>query len=264
MFLGDRILFLEFPRTASRHVRGLLAALPSCHGELRGMHNRIYNLPPAVQEGLAAKLAFGGIRNPWDWYVSLWASGWIRQFTTGEPPLAGRAAPSAAEAWKTAHSEPTPEGFRAFLRMLLDTHRIDAGHGFHRCPLSRSVGFMTHRYVRLYTFERPGQSRIEQHHELERYDRAHNMLDAFVRFEQLTSDLLAILERLGIDDAEREQVRGRDPSEFRSERKRDYRFYYDEPSYELVLRNDAYLIEKHGYRFDPEDAWSPPVVRARP
>ena len=142
--------------------------------------------------------------------------------------------------------------------MLLVTHRGDVRHGFHRHPLSRSIGFLSHRYLKLYT-ARPELASLENQEQLQSFDREHNLLDFFVRTEHLEEDLLTVLEQIPITPSEKDLVQ-RSGLKWTnaSLRRSDYRHYYDDATAKLVAENDAFLIQKHGYRFDPPVAsWEP-------
>ena len=69
MYLSKDLCYLELHRTGSVHILKLLEKyFPG--GKKIGMHNR------ANKETYNSKIFFlGSIRNPWDWYVSLWGKG---------------------------------------------------------------------------------------------------------------------------------------------------------------------------------------------
>ncbi len=68
MFVSNKLVFLELQKTGSTHVRHLLADFVG--GKVDGKHNA------ATPEVLATgRPILGTVRNPWSWYVSLWAYG---------------------------------------------------------------------------------------------------------------------------------------------------------------------------------------------
>ncbi|MCH9650214.1 MAG: sulfotransferase family 2 domain-containing protein [Deltaproteobacteria bacterium] len=256
MFIGKRLLYLELPKTGCSHVRKLLVKLPSCHGRKLGKHNTIYRLSPEELSTLPEKIKFGNIRNPWDWYVSLWAFGCMgrglvhRVLTKKRDPAEAR---HSVVEWREVYHELRPELFRRWLQMLLVTHRADVGHGFHRNEISRSVGFLTHRYLKLYTVRvDPGLASIQNRQQLKNFDEQQNLLDFFVRTEHIAEDLLSILSAIPITEPEQHLILRLSQSRTNSSvRSRDFREYYDGPTAELVANHDDYLIRKHGYQFDP-------------
>ena len=66
MFVSKDLVFLELQKTGGSHILRLLSQWVK--GEIVGKHNRL-------NWENAGKFVVGSIRNPWDWYVSLWAYG---------------------------------------------------------------------------------------------------------------------------------------------------------------------------------------------
>ena len=88
MFVSDKLVYLQMQKTASTHIAKTLAAVVG--GEQHLQHKRLAIDP-------AGRLVVASIRNPWSWYVSLWAygcrggggeSGLYNQVTAGAPTLA--------------------------------------------------------------------------------------------------------------------------------------------------------------------------------
>src|SRR5690606_10461451 len=72
MFVSDRIVFLELQKTGCTHIRNLLQELVG--GELVGKHNRAGRELCSVD-----RFFLGSVRDPWEWYISLWAYGCDRK-----------------------------------------------------------------------------------------------------------------------------------------------------------------------------------------
>ena len=68
MYIADRLIYVELPKTACTHIGKLLALVVP--GEQRGKHNK-----PSQAEFDRRPVFLGSVRNPWAWYVSLWAYG---------------------------------------------------------------------------------------------------------------------------------------------------------------------------------------------
>jgi len=252
VFVGDDLVYLELPKTACTHVGRLLDSLPSVPGRLdRPKHGRFHPHTRAGAGDALSKLKLGTVRNPWDWYVSVWAfgcagRGLVRRATAGKG-----AAESSAAAWRAVYADPfDPALFRRWLELSLVTRRADLPEGFDRSTFSRRVGFFTHRYFRLYTFD-GSRAAIADDEGLARYDREYGVLDCFVKVERLEDDLIGALRTVGISDRDVERIRRRRPRRAnRSRRDPDHRGYYDDAAAELVATADRYLIERHGYAFD--------------
>ncbi|NBD32736.1 MAG: hypothetical protein GVY17_07175 [Cyanobacteria bacterium] len=64
MFIADKLIYLQLEKTACTHIAYLLR---QCIGGTQFFkHN-------CLSENVTSKVIVGSVRNPWDWYVSLWA-----------------------------------------------------------------------------------------------------------------------------------------------------------------------------------------------
>jgi hypothetical protein len=70
MFISNKVVFLELHKTGSSLLRKLFKSEGVLAGEIIGKNNQISN-NLLTQDSIIV----GSIRNPWDWYVSLWAYG---------------------------------------------------------------------------------------------------------------------------------------------------------------------------------------------
>jgi hypothetical protein len=214
----------------------------------------------------------GSVRDPWDWYVSLWAFGCGRKgnlyskLTRRRPPPFGtmvrnpRQAFSdiAAEirkptrAWARAYSDrERPELFREWLHMLLDPRRrADLPEGFGRSSLADFAGFYSYRYA--YLFSRTVAplygGAIRDIDALREHDRRNNLLGHTIRNEQLEEDFIHVLRACGVElsDESTQQIRSAGRTNASSRRK-NIGFYYDPQTADLVATRDALIIEKYGY-----------------
>lgn len=152
MFVSDKLVYLQMQKTASTHIAKTLAAVVG--GEQHLQHKRLAIDP-------AGRLVVASIRNPWSWYVSLWAygcrggggeSGLYNQVTAGPPSLsdvAGRAVRDArarrrlpidvlrdaraerarvrnvrTDLWRAVYTDPDDvDAFRGWLRLMFDPAR---------------------------------------------------------------------------------------------------------------------------------------------
>jgi hypothetical protein len=91
--------------------------------------------------------------------------------------------------------------------------------------------------------------------DVERFDEQQNILDYTIRNESLDADLLGAMKQLGMRLGEEEYTTLK--TTFRtnqSARKRDYGFYYDQASIDLVAEREAFMIDKYAYQ--------PPILGA--
>ena len=75
MLITDELVYLELQKTGCSHTIKILSALNNKNCKIIGKHNTYDSIPKEDQGNFESKLKIGNIRNPWDWYVSLWAFG---------------------------------------------------------------------------------------------------------------------------------------------------------------------------------------------
>ncbi len=68
MFISDKLIFIELQKTGCTHITRLLSE--TIGGKVIGKHNA-----PHPNDLTEDALFIGSIRNPWEWYISLWAYG---------------------------------------------------------------------------------------------------------------------------------------------------------------------------------------------
>jgi hypothetical protein len=265
MFVSSRLVYLQLQKTGCTHIAKLLDDIVG--GEQVGKHNR---LPDGMN--LEGRRVLGSIRNPWDWYVSLWAFGCkgtgdlynrlaVRRFGTRrfrKRPLRAlaltvKAVTTSTREWREVYQSPEdPDLFRRWLRMVHDPkYRDSLGEGYGRSRLSQIAGFLTYRYAFLYTRELEPlyTSAFDSQEAVAAYLDAGNVLDFAIRQERLEDDLVAALRSSGIeltDDHLAHVYESRRSNT--STRVRDLSYYYDPESIDLVAQRDKALIDRYGYQ----------------
>ena len=274
MFETDRLLYIDLHKTGCSHIRRVLAA--TVGGKRVGKHNRPEVFP-------SDRTIVGSVRNPWDWYVSLWAFG-----CKGEGAIHGRttrrfeawyyggglaremAAPAwqagpavttllrdvtkPVGAWREVYTDPRdPALFRRWLRLVFDPERrFDLGEGFAFASLSRAAGLLTYRYLKLFSrdlaplFRPDGPATYEA---LRAFDAEQNALDFVIRTENLEADLVEALARAGYElDAEQTaRILDSRGHKTNTSEHRESEYYYDDETVELVRERERLIVEKHGY-----------------
>ncbi len=267
MFISDKIIFLQLDKTASTHIAKLLHSVSP--GTVLEKHSQL-------EENAGDRCVIGSVRNPWDWYVSLWAYGChsrgkvFNQLTRPFPKVSYRLIKRSARHpsdwgdtakkifshirkdhtyWKNVYSNADdPNLFREWLRAILseDGKRLLTGEYPH-LPLRKFTGLMTHRFLYLFVEAnvwRENANRIRSYGELQTMYTEHGVVDKFIKMEQLENDLTDILQYLKIDF---------DKEEFISKRKTNTSkhytasFYYDAETIELVRQQDQLLISEFNY-----------------
>ena len=189
MFIADKLIYLQLPKTACTHISYLLSK--SIGGIQFKKHNAIdeYNRHELIDDN---KLIVGSIRNPWDWYVSLWAystKGKIyqnvsrRSFRNALKTHSGvdlpdefikwlikhpfkRGLSTVLNSYKGSYSEwnkpietwkkcyqpsQDPQVFKQWLKLIHDPERAyDLGVGYGQNSLKSFAGLMTYRYCQLF------------------------------------------------------------------------------------------------------------------
>ena len=265
MFSSDSIIYLQLHKTGCTHIENLLRQ--TVGGEVIGKHER---LPAGFP--VAGRKLLGSVRNPWDWYVSLWAygcggQGGLRGQLTGpgrwrghgfrhHPALALRRLLAevgrSASAWRRLYADVTnPALFREWVRRLHDPqHRHAVGEGYAESPLHRHGGFFTYRYALLYARDPVVlySREVATPAGLKSVIDTGILLDAVIRNERLEDDLLEALRLCSVFLSEDNVALIRAGNRTNaSQRHRDLKFYYDQETRELVGERDGILIAKYGY-----------------
>jgi hypothetical protein len=237
VFINPRLVYLQLHKTACTHVATLLAALVGGHQV--GKHDRLDRDP-------GARRIVGSVRNPWDWYVSLWAFGCSGRGEVYERLVSG----PAGERWLDSYRDRgDPRRFRNWLLMLADPDRsrkVLPEYG--GSTISRDVGLLTYRYLWLYSRKISGLLHLSAS-DLREFDVSQNLLTDVIRSESLERDLLTALTNAGytLDLSIRARVAARNRNKTNASSHREAGFYYDEETYELVASRDDLVISKYGY-----------------
>ncbi len=259
--VSDKLVYLELQKTASTLIGSVLV-------DLFGAEDRYpkHGLLPA---DCRDRFVIGSVRNPWDYYVSLWSFGGggegglhqrltrrhLRRAWRGLPrlaPLLDELRKPTAD-WQSTYAEPhTPERFRSWLSRVHDVRRagqIEAPYG--ASQLRRVAGYATYRYCRLYSGDLDAVLRATTPAELRSRAATGWLPDAYIRTERLADDLLDAVRRAGcrVDDVLERAVRERTETAVNRSEHRPYPDYYDDSSRQLVAERDALLIERHEYVF---------------
>ena len=125
--------------------------------------------------------------------------------------------------------------------------------GYAKSGLSTCAGFMTYRFVALYTDYRKWYKvgkYIDNVDDLRRFFEGHTNLDHIVHMENLDQDLSEILHDIGYDlPPNFHFLVGRvNPSKHLN-----YRSYYDDETEGLVTAQEKFIIDKYGYTRPSEE-----------
>ncbi len=240
MYVSDRLVFLQLQKTGCTHIAHLLSKLVP--GRQMAKHRR------APAELVESGRAFvGSVRNPWDWYVSLWAFGCGRE--GGLYQLLTNESTARHAAWQGVYADSRdPMLFRQWLAMISETRVLGERYG--ASSIRRFAGFFTYRYLRLFARDDAAlySGEIAGSAALEGFDRRQNLIRHFIRNENLAGDLIRVLGLCGYQlDAQQLELIRAPVRTNASTRNRDYVSYYDVRTVQLVLEKERFIVEKHGY-----------------
>jgi len=203
------------------------------------------------------RVIFTTVRNPWNWYVSLWSHGMdghsaIRRFLKEKMPER-----QVAELYSAANPK---ESFQRWLAVIHNPDFVNKflGEGYPRSKLSPVMGLYTYRFQRVttrfpYFFLRPWF--IKNPEEIAEFHRHRKVYQTVLRTENLTADFTNFIrthgERCGFKP-EAENIVNEMSRLKRNASTRllpHYRDYYDEESRRCVELRDHFFIDEFGYQF---------------
>jgi hypothetical protein len=267
MFISKKLVYLQMQKTGSTHVTKVLQQFV---GGRRGLRHGQMTDPEKYRK----RFIFSSVRNPWDWYVSLYAfgcagSGGFRKYLVQMPmseirhawaehdrdltravlrrtignPLRGL---KFRRLYKDAHNT---ENFRIWLKLVLGEegqHILKEGYG--TSEIRKSVGFMTYRFLALTTdynawmAEGRSAATLDQ---VRAFADKHNIAKRVLRMETLNEELLDVMTSAGtqISMEQIEEIGKTNASEHRK-----YTDYYDDETYRLVAERDRFIVDRFGYQ----------------
>lgn len=261
MLLTDHFIYLELQKTGCTHTRKILSSFHGLHPTNFGEHNTLEGLPKKLRAPQTGKLKVGNIRNPWDWYVSLWAYGCMKKGglyqNVATRPGIKRALKNPKlfvqkrRDWQEVYADAyRPDLFQKWLRLVLADENTSLGEGYKNSRLSSFAGLLTYRYLLLYTSGfKKALPQIRDFESLQQFDQSSNFMDIVIRNESIESDLRAHAPRLGIGAPELEEVLKAHAPKSNASQRKGYGFYYDEESRELVRSRERLIVERYGYGF---------------
>ncbi|MGQ0485999.1 MAG: hypothetical protein ACT4SY_11695 [Hyphomicrobiales bacterium] len=251
----DGFIYLDVNRTGSTH---LLALLDLVTGSKRVRAHRHSSLTRGRPWGHAGgKLVFATVRNPWDWYVSLWAYGAdgrssIRKYLSRHLDI--------HEMARLYNRESPADSFRQWLSAMNDPPFLAKvmGERLPQSGLAPVLGLYSYRFLRVTTrFPRLllRSPIIRKPRDAIGHLRRFGTFDEILHTENLASELIDFVERnqgrCNFRPDAADCIRNAENRHRNASRRSlgSYRDYYDDRTAALVAARDPLFVELFGYRF---------------
>lgn len=244
MFVSEKIVFIELHKTGCTHILGILKEL--LDGELIGKHNQAS--PDLFTEG---RVFLGSVRDPWEWYTSLWAYGCDKKGLLYYR-LTWRS--DDRKKWRNTYRDVNDaNAFREWLSMIHDPrYANDIGEGYSNCSVNRFCGLMTFRYLNLFCIKLGESEKLNELSSFEKikdYEGRNCFINHFIRNENLVNDLFLGLENFGQPISNEIKLTAMSkPKTNSSSRKHAPEYYYDIASEQLIAQRERVIIEKFKYQ----------------
>ncbi|MBL0374778.1 hypothetical protein JJB09_22450 [Rhizobium sp. KVB221] len=253
----EKFIYLDMYKTGSTYVVSLLNKLMAGKPVRSFRHAPLTKGRPFFWK--QGKFAFATVRNPWDWYVSMWA------YSIQQPNVLFfrdvRKVLGDEGAKKLFDPENPKESFAVWLKSLNDPDFLKAvmtDHPYSRSPLNKFLGFYSYRFIRVTT---PHPALFLRRWYMWNMDRAiaHQkrwaIYDKVFKSETLTEDfsnfVLENKERCGFKENAKGILKRNAPTPKNTSNRTltSYRDYYTPELRDLVARRDRLLIDLFGYEF---------------
>jgi hypothetical protein len=267
MIISESFIYLELHKTGCTYTRDIPLQVKALNPIAVGKHNVIEELPGEKKHETPSKIIFGNIRNPWDWYVSLWAFGCMKKgglykkfpdnidysSLTGWKEMLRRIRDNElinTQKEKLYAKAADPEEFKTWLKIVLN-RKASLGEGYKQSEISKEVGLMTYRYLKMYT--KNGVKAVQKFKTLQDakdHDFTNTLLKFTIRNENINEDLLKHALDIHVDQSELLKILDESKKRTNSSKRKKYTHYYDEESIELVRKKEKLIIDKYNYTYD--------------
>ncbi len=269
MVITDKIVFLQLEKTGSTHIEEKLLKLKGAYKI--GKHNTIDSFSLEKRAALYDKVIVGSIRNPWDWYVSVWAFGCMQKGRLYDRlteknmkrklKLLCEEPETLFHLWKTKaivetyRNHKNPHLFRKWLKMITSAKNAPLlEKNYNKSPIHDSIGLYTYRFLRMYI-----KDFLDNYMRIKTYDAIINLTETnfipqyVIKTESLEEDLLALLRKTNLILSEEliaSIIDGKNNRANKSKRNIEYQHYYDRETKDIVYEKDQTIIKRFGYRFN--------------
>lgn len=252
MIIAENFIYLELHKTGSTHLRKLFK--DNFDISIIGKHNSIFEVfRDSSNEVLKSKLIFGSIRNPFTWYLSLWAYGCnskghlFNLKTKISRKNIFNLKLRELKNWKRVYSDVNnPIYFHGWLKMVMEFSEKDANNlTFNNISLDKNVGFMTKRFLDIYYNFNEKDNFINNNMKIDNLKKR-LVVNYFFSQENLVQDFKRLIKN-NLNNPKRTLII--DNSFSNSTKKNKSDFYYNDESIELVSKYDSILLDTFKYKF---------------
>jgi len=245
MIIDSKFVFVHNPRTGGAFVRRVLKNIcsSSLFLPLEEWHTPVHDL----KRHDFKKFKFGVIRNPWDWYVSLYHF----QQPHGK--------------WlKLTNSLGPKNTFHHFLSVFLsdkfaqkhqDMKFYPVGNPYKKATVpvfeymrNLDIGFFSYRYI--YMFCKNYENIFYNKNIIFKRHNRLLSLDRVLRNESLSTSLINLIADKGICDKEKAITICRTCKKVNPTKHKHYSRYYTKKLINLVKYKDRLIIDKYNYKFE--------------
>lgn len=238
MIVTEHFVYIHTSRHAGSFINSLLLDhLPSAkmlryHGQLRDLPDAFRRLP-----------VIGFVRNPWDWYVSMYFNYRAKRQYIFEIVTRGCDMPFAETVERFLTLGDASGESAGTLRMLIDAAPQSLTPDI--VPRRRRPGLVRQQFADYPSDKGYYSWLLAQMHEVDG-----SLIGHFGHFEQMREDLLRLLEETGcpVPNAMLREIQSA-PAVNTSFRKPDYREYYSPALRDLVAKKDRTLLEHFNYTY---------------
>jgi hypothetical protein len=268
MIFGENFVFLELQKTGSTYARYVLKRTPHSF-EVGKKHNIFDHLNRNEQIFFKSAVKVGSIRNPFEFYVSLYGfscsrRGGLYTFATKRPDVLNIHKPlnifkltanfiKFHSRWLKVLSDVNSiDNFKEFLSLILYENPTVTGAHFGLSNSHNYLGYLSHNYLRTFSYDFIRKVRdYGEYIDFLNHDSQNNFIDVMLRNESMKHDLLDNSERIGIDKKFMlNAIVSRPTRSNTSSKHLAYQDYYDQESIQWVMDREKLLLDKYNYRFD--------------
>jgi hypothetical protein len=266
MIFSDKFVFLELARTGSTYARYVLKQIPNSVAVGR-KHNIYDDLSSTKKKLFREKNKVGTVRNPFEFYVSLYAfccekRGGLYERITYKPDFRSYFNFTdlfkilylhfkyKSEWKKIVNNKNSVENFKLFMEMLLNINPEAYGNHYGLSGLNY-VGFLSFNYLRLYNYDFIHNCRdLGSIKELEKYDQQHNFIDLMLINKTINEQLLESYKLLANSkEVVQKAINLRPKRSNTSTKKKPFKEYYDQELINLINEKEAFLLDKYNFKF---------------